>query len=361
MRKTGVIAAVICAVCVIIPLKGRGISLGMSRRGPRLTAQQGISEARRNARKPGSSFAVLREIVANAETRRIGDQALEQARTHHIKLFKDGILVDFLRSGGFLVAETEPRTNDVIALHLVSLGPEGVPKDAVYPCYPAVKLVDTEGLVKATAEFTGELYSTRPSEATSLESKFYGGRFPRYGGPEAKDYKDYSLFAVPRSLLKLKADPNEVREVAALYGWLQLSGFQYAVSMPAFAASPWVATQAAGEKWEALKAEFLRNNRMNPDLDLDPGKIASKEQLREQIDLLRRLDRFMEGALTKEANPTLVKANISVATLPLGVSFADYGPGGQMLYASGTASWLVIYWQRLPMGGFAVNVISEAG
>jgi hypothetical protein len=33
MRKMGVIAAVICAVCLIIPLKGRGISLGMAQHG----------------------------------------------------------------------------------------------------------------------------------------------------------------------------------------------------------------------------------------------------------------------------------------------------------------------------------------
>jgi hypothetical protein len=117
-------------------LRGRAISLGMAQHGQRLTSRGAIAEARRNVQKPGSSFTVLREIVANAETRRIGDQALEQARTHHIKLYKNGILADFLRSGGFLVAETEPRTTNVIALHLVSLGPDGAPKDAVYWCSP---------------------------------------------------------------------------------------------------------------------------------------------------------------------------------------------------------------------------------
>ena len=361
MRKMGVIAAAICLVCLILPLEGGGISLGVAQTVQRLTLQEAIAVARRNPRtkKLGGTFSVLREIVANADTRRIGDQALEQARTLHVKLFQNGILADFLRSGGFLVAEAEPRTNNVIALHLVSLGPDNVPNDAVYPCYPAAKLADAEELVKDTTKFANELYSARPSEATSLESRFYGGRFPEYGGPEARDY---TLFAVPRSLLKLGADPNEVREAAVLYGELGFWGFRYAVSMPAFAASPLVATQAAEDKWEALKAEFLRKNHMDPQFQFDPENIRSKEQLQQQIDLLSRLDKLLEDALKNEADPALVKANISVATIPL-----DVGRGGpfnqddKTQFGSGTASLLVIYWQRLPAGGFAVIVISEAG
>jgi hypothetical protein len=353
MRKMGVIA-VICAVCLVIPLKGRGISLGMAQRGPRLTAQDAISVARRNAQKPGSSFTVLREIVANADTRRIGDQALEQARARKIKLYQNGILADVLRSGGFLLAETEPRTNNAIAFHLISLGSDGVPYDASYACDGVVKLADAAALAKDTTEFIEELYSTPMSEAVSLESRFNGGSFPEYGRSE-----EWSMFAVPRSLLKLGGDPNEVREAAALYGDLNILGFRYAVSMPTFAASPLAATQAAGDKLETLKAEFLRKNHMDTDFHFDLENIRSKKQLREQIDVLRRLDTFIEQALKNEADPALVKANISVATIPLGV-VADT-KDDQTHYNSGTGSLLVIYWQRLPAGGFAVRAIGEAG
>lgn len=353
MRKMGLIAAVICAACLIIPRKGRGTSLS-TQHGARLTAQDAISVARRNAQKPGSSFTVLREIVANADTRRIGDQALEQARTHKVELYQKGILADVLTSGGFLLAETDPRTHDAIAFHLISLGSDGVPNDASYPCDGAVKLVDADALAKDTAEFIEELYSTPVSETVSLESRFYGGSFPEYGRSE-----EWSMFAVPRSLLKLGADPSEVREVAALDGGLQFFGFRYAVSMPVFAASPLAAIRAGEEKWESLKTEFLRNNRMPPDFHFDLENIRTKEQLQERIDVLRRLNTFIEQAIENEANPTLVKANISVATIPLGVA-ADT-EDDQTRYNSGTRSLLVIYWQRLPTGGFAVRAIGEAG
>lgn len=354
MRKMGFIAAAICVVCLIEPFKGREISLGMAQHSQRLTPQGAIDVARRNS-KAGSSFTVLREIVANADTRRVGEQALEQARAHQIELYENGILADLLRSGGFLLAETEPRTNNVIALHLLSLGPDAVPSDAFDPCHGALKLADAEELLKDTTEFTEELYSTPPSEASSLESRFYGGSFPECG-----QSRECALFAVPHSLLKLGAGRNEYREAAALYGGFDLSVIRYAVSMPAFAANPLVATRAAAEKWDALKAEFLRNNHMDPDFHFDLENIRNREQLRERIDVLRRLDKFLEEALRTEADSALVKANISVAVIPLGGVVADT-QNGQVIYQSGTASLIGVHWRRLPTGGFAVYRISEAG
>lgn len=356
MRKMGLIATVICVVCMMIPLNERGISLGIAQNGQRLTPQEAIAAARRNAQKPGSSFTALREIVANADTRRIGGQALEQARARKIKLFENGILADLLRSGGFLLAETEPRTSNVIALHLVSLGPDGVPRDVFYRSIGVVKLPDAEELLKDTMEFAEALYSTPSSEASSLENRFVGGRFPECGPSE-----ECTPFAVPRSLLKLGADPNEVREAAALYGGLAIWQFRYAVSRPVFAASPLVAIQAT----EGPVAEFLRINHMGADFHFDLENIRSKKQLRERINVLRRLDKFLEEALKNEADPALVKANISVATIPLGVGqggpFHQVNHDDQTQFGSGIASLLEIYWKRLPTGGFAVRAIGEAG
>jgi hypothetical protein len=349
LTKTGIIAAAICLTCLIIPFEGEGIPLGVAQRGPRLTAQDAITVARRNAQKPGSSFTVLREIVANADTRRIGDQALEQARARKIELFENGILVDILRSGGFLLAETDPRTNSVVLFHLVSLGRGGVPEDVLLG--PGTNLADTQELVKNTTELAEQLYSTPSTDDSSLESRFYGGRFPE------GDLSQDTLFAVPHSLLKLGADPDEVREAAALYGGYLFWAPRYALSMPFFAASPVAAENAAEDKRNTLKAEFLRTNHMDPNLRLDPEKIQSKGQLQERIELLKKLDKFLEDALKNEGDPTVVTANLSIATMPLGAG-ATSGLG-QGIYSSSTASLFMFFWQRLPTGGFAVSFISE--
>ena len=125
MKRMDFIVAIICLACLITPFMHGGSLLAMAEDGRRLTPERATAAARRNA-KPGSSFTVLREIVANADTRRIGDQALERAQAHKIELYENGLLINILRSGGFLLAETNPQTNYVISLHIVLLEPGGV-------------------------------------------------------------------------------------------------------------------------------------------------------------------------------------------------------------------------------------------
>jgi hypothetical protein len=350
-------ARVICVLCLATLLNGEAISFVVAQQGEHLTAQQAIAAAQRNAIKPSSSFSVLREILANDETRRAGEQALENAKAHKVDLYGNGILIEFLLSGGFLVAETEPLTNNLIALHLVSLGFDGAPKDFPAECHHGVvKLADAQAVLKDTAELVEQLYSTPASEASSLESKFYGGTFP-----ECDPIEECTLFAIPRSFLKLGADLSECKEITALYGGYELLPIRYEVSMSNFSADPVAAIQATEEKMDALQKEFLQANHMDPHLDLDPAKIQNKEQLQERIDLLRRLNRFMEEGLKSDADPALVKANISVATIPLGVGQESlFGEDDKTQVVSVTASLLMIYWQRLPAGGIALKYISES-
>jgi hypothetical protein len=351
MKNVGLIVAVMYAACSIMPFTYGGSSPEMAQGRPALTAEQAIAAARRNA-KSGSSLTVLREIVANAETRRVGEQALEQAQAHKVELYENGLLVNILRSGGFVLAETNPRTNDVTALHIVSLEPGGAEKDLVPECHGVVKLVDAVELVKDTAEFVEQLYSTPSTEDSSLASRYYGGSFPD------RDLFPGSLFAIPNSLRKLGASPNEVQEAAALYGGYLFWQYRYALSIPAYAANPVPALSAAGDKEAMLTKEFLQSNHMNPDLDLDLGNVQSERQLQERIELLTRLDKFLEDSLKNESDPTVVRANLSIAVMPLGVDVDLNQDGGQ--YVSSSPSMFVFLWNRLATGGLAVKTIAEA-
>jgi len=353
MKNIKVIVAVIWVVCLMMLLAGSN-SFCMAQSGQRLTRQEAIAAARRNA-KPESLFTVLREILADDNTRRIGNQALEQAQTQKIPLYKNGFFSDLLRSGGFLLAETEPQTNSVIAFYLIALSREGTPNIVQYECYGTVKLPDAEDLANKATELAAALYSIPLSEATSLESRFYGGSFP-----ECAESGECTLFAIPRSLLKVKADQSGYREVAALHGSLELLGLRYAASMTSFSANPLLATQEAADKLETLKAEFFRTNHIDAGLDVQLKDIRNPKQLRERTDLLKRLDSFLETALNIDPDSAILKANISVATIPLQIGQDGPMGNGQPLYGSGTASLMVIHWQRLSAGGFAVKMISEA-
>jgi hypothetical protein len=348
MKRADVIVAIIFVTGSITPFMHGGSLLAIAEDGPRLTAEQSIAAARRNA-KPGSSFTILWKIIANADTRRIGDQALEQAQAHKIELYENGLLTNILKSGGFLLAETDPRMNSVIALHVVSLESGGAPKDFRLECPGVLKLADAEELVKDTTEFVEQLYSTPSTEDISL-AKFYGGGFPD------GDQFPGTLFAIPHSLRKLGANPNEVQEAAGLYGGYLFWGWRYALSMPAFAASPVPALSAAGYKQEALTAEFLRSKHMDRNFHLGLENVQSEKQLQERIELLTRLDKFLEEALKKESNPAVVRANLSIVAMPLAVDVDLNRDEGQ--YGSSSPSMLMFIWDRLATGGFAVKTIT---
>lgn len=327
----------------------------------RLSPEEAISVARHNPKteKLGGTFRILMEMPSNADTRRVGDQALAQAQARKVDLYENGLLANVLRSGGFLLLQILPPTNNansvnsvpfVSIFHLVTLGRDSRPEDVFVG--PGLNLADTQELMKSTIELVERLYSTPSTEESSLESRFYGGSFLE------SDQFQGSLFAVPPSLRKLGADPNELREAVALYGGYVFWVPRYAFSMPLFAANPVKALIAAADKEEALTAQFLRSNHIDPNLHLDLDNIRSEKQLQERVQLLARLDKFLEGVLKNESDPSVVAANLSIATMPLGVGTTS--GLGQGIYISGTPSMFEFFWQRLPTGGFVVKWISEA-
>ncbi len=349
MKKLNASIAIICLACLIMLFISGGSSLAMAEEAPHLTAEQAITAARRNA-KPGSSFMILREITASADARRVGDQALAQARADKIDLYENGILINILRSGGYLLAETNPQTNNIVAMHLVLMEAGGAVKDVQTECHGVVKLADAGELVKDTAELVKQMYSTPSTEESSLASRFYGGNFP-----ESDQHPDCVL-AIPNILRRPGANPNEVREASALFWGYALWEVRYALSMPAFAASPAAAGDAAEKKRDTLKAEFLKSNNMDPNFNpVDVDNIQNEKQFREWIELLTRLDRFLEDSLRKEADPAVVRSNLSILTMPLSVD-VDLSQEGQ--YVSTSPPKLLFLWHRQATGGFAVKEIT---
>jgi hypothetical protein len=349
MKKVDATIPMICFVCLIVLFMIVGNSTAMAEEFPYLTAEQSIATARHNA-KPGSSVTILWKIAADADRQRIGGQALEQAQTQKIDLFENGILINILRSGGYLLAETDSRTNNIVATHHVLLEVGGAVKDVRTECHGAVKLADAEELVKATVDLVKQIYSTSSIDELSLASRFCDGSFP-----DANQFPD-DLFAIPHLLRKPGAKPDKVREAAALYWGYLFWPARYALSMPAFAANPAATGDAAEKKRNTLKADFLRRNKLDPNMNLiDLDNIQSEGQLQERIELLTRLNRFLEDSLRKEADPVVVGANLSVLLMPSNVD-VDLNQAGQ--YVSSSPPKYMFLWGRVATGGFAVKEIT---
>jgi hypothetical protein len=349
VKKVDATVAMICSACLIVLFMIGGDSTAMAEEFPHLTAEQSIATARRNA-KPGSSVTILWEISSDADRQRIGGQALEQAQTQKIDLFENGILINILRSGGYLLAETDPRTNNMVATHYVLLEVGGAVKDTRTECHGVVKLADVEELVKDTVDLVNQVYSTPSIDELSLASRFYAGSFP-----DADQFPD-DLFAIPHFLRKPGAKPDKVRKAAALYWGYLFWPARYALSMPAFAANPAATGDAAEKKRDTLKADFLRRNKLDPNINLiDLDNIQSEGQLQERIELLTRLDRFLEDSLRSEADPVVIGANLSVLAMPSSVN-VDLNQVGQ--YVSSSPPKCMFLWGRVATGGFAVKEIT---
>ena len=173
--------------------------------------------------------------------------------------------------------------------------------------------------------------------------------------PDADKFPN-SLFTIPDFLRKPGAQLNEVREAAALF-WGYLSWpSRSALSKSAFSASPAAAGDAAEKERDTLKAEFLQSNNMDPNINpVDFEKIQSEQQFQERIELLQRLDRFLEDSLRKKADPAVVGANLSILTMPLRV---DVDPNQAGQYVSSSPPKCLFLWTRVATGDFAVKEIT---
>jgi hypothetical protein len=126
--------------------------------------------------------------------------------------------------------------------------------------------------------------------------------------------------------------------------------------MPTFAASPAAAEDTAEKERDTLKAEFLQSNNIDPNINLvDLDKIQNERQLQQRIELLTRLDRFLEGFLKKQADPAVVRSNLSILTMPLRV---DVDPNHEGQYVSASPPKSLFLWHHLVAGGFAVKEIT---
>ncbi len=316
-----------------------------------LTPDQAIVAVRSKAPKSGTSFQIIREIRSNAKTQDVAQRSLQEAASRHVQLFDDGIFVNVLQSGGFLILEIDPTTSTAVALHLVSKGTDERPVIDSYQIEGRLSSAVAAELIQSTAHFADALLSTPPSAATVLESRFCSGRFPEYDKPEEE-----SFFAIPRGIRKIEADESEYSQLAALLGAFEFWPIRYALSMPIYPANPSSAVESAREKHQALIEEFMRKN--NKSAGFIRSSINDPQQLRERIFWLRQLDEFLEQAFKWEVGSPAFEVNKSISTVAL--QLGSVGNGKQDSFLAVTSPGLIVEWVRAGEGRWAVTKISLA-
>lgn len=323
----------------------------------KLTRDQAVAAVRSKGPGPGASFQVVREIDSSPAMQEAAQGSLHTASSHHVSLYKDGIFLDLLNTGGFLILEVDDTTGNAISLHLVSSGTDGRAVIESRRILGKIGASLAQELIKQTADFIDVLLATPASGVSVLESRFSGGRFPESDKPAEE-----SFFAIPGGIRKIEADQSEIRDLSALYGAFHFWPIRYAISMPIFPANPTRALDLAGRKHEALVKEFMHRNNENPDLirDLqDLKSVRTSEQLRDRVATFRRLNDFLEQMLRAQEHSPTFAVNRSISTIALNLGSPE--PPEEISYAVMTASGIIVDWKLLNTGDLVVAQVSLAG
>jgi hypothetical protein len=331
-----------------------------------LTPDQAVAAARSYGRshkdrysskpKGKTSFEVIREIDANAQTREVARQAREAAASLHVKVHEEYLYLSLLERGGYLILQAQVKTGNALMLYLVSTGADGRPAVEPYPLRgKEISGLVARELIAKNAEFVGRLYDTPLADLSKLKSSFEGGYFPEYDNEEGE-----SFFAAPRSLRKTAADESAVQELAGLMGAYMFWWTRDAVTMPVYAANPIYALKTAVDKHEALTKEFARKNNLDPNFDYESfwsGQTAPK--LQNLIAGFRRLDEFLESEVQPHCATQTFVVNKSLSTIGLDVGLETYL--GKDHYEVVTEPALGVAWRRGSTGEWAViGVLSLA-
>lgn len=355
------VMAVVLSCTSVEPSAQAASSSGLTQNGvvllkSKLTPDEAVAAVRSKKANSGASFHVIRELDSNTATQEVAQHSLHEASSHHVSLYGDGIFLDLLNTGGFLILEVEATTGNATALHLVSSGTDGRAAIESHPIEGKVSASLAQELMKETADFVDILLTTQASGAGMLESRFDGGHFPEYDKSE-----DYSFFAVPRDMRKIPGDNSESGELAALFGGAQFWPIRYALSMPIYPADPNGALKSAWRKYEALFKEFAQRNNEKPDFgyDLqDLQSIRTSEQLRHRVAAFRDLDAFLEQKLRAQDGSTSV-VNRSISSLAINLGSIESPE--EHFYAVMTVPGIIVGWKLLDTGDLVVERVSLAG
>jgi hypothetical protein len=317
----------------------------------KLTSDAAVAAIRSKQEDFGASYQLIRELRSNNDMQDAAQASLREMPSHGGTLYGDGIFIDLLTSGGFLILEVDSTSGNAISLHLVSTGPNGKPVVDSRRVVGKVNATLARQLMDDTTEVVDLLFAV-PINKQLLESKFYDGRFPEFEGNEEDEYSN--LFAVPRGIRRTKGDEGEVSELSGLLGCIHFWWVRYAISTPVFPIAPFHSLGSSAEKYESVIGEFARSHNERSDFIHEP--VLAEEQLRARIATFTQLNEFMGQKMAPER---YLAANRSISAMPLVLGSA--GPAQEVSYYVMTASGVVVAWRLSSTGHLVVARIGIAG
>lgn len=319
-----------------------------------MAQEEALAAVRSSARNSGTSFQVIRELDSNSAMQEAAERSLHAASTNHLSLYGKGILLDLMKAGGFLILEVDGKSGNAVSIHLVSKEADGHAVIESRPIEGKVSAPLAGELIKQTADLVDLLFASS-IKVTTLESRFYCGRFPESHQPDEDESQN--LFAIPYGMGKAGVDQHDVDDLTVLLGAVDVWAIRYAISTPTFPADPYRALGSAFEKREVLIREFTAINKEAPEISHEPA--ASSEEVRKRVASLRHFSNFLEQELASQDASASFAANRSISTVVLDLGSVEAPENTS--YAVMTASGIIVDWKISSNGSLVVARLALAG
>ena len=176
----------------------------------KLTLDEAIAAIQSKEPHSGVSFRLIRELNSSAAMQEAAQLSLDLASSHHVGLYGDGVLVELMRAGGFVILEVDDKSDHAISLHLVSRSASGHAVIESNPVQGEVSATLAQELISETADLVDVLFDT-PLNTSALESKFERSRFPESHDPDEDETTN--LFAIPSPMENVGAGPERNQRI----------------------------------------------------------------------------------------------------------------------------------------------------
>jgi hypothetical protein len=319
-----------------------------------MTDDQAVSFLRSRASGPNVGFITVRRIDPTTSSNDIARRSLEEARSKHLELYGNGILMNLMRAGGVVVLEFDTKSDNALKLDLVA-------SDETGQAIVKAEMVDGELNKNVAQEILGksenlssDFFGAQRSDLTEILSDFRGARDASVVAPDEQGY-----LAIPERVSKLTTKFDELLELGGLSSGLQLWAVRHSVSCPVYAANPDAAVGLARSEQARLEGEFLNKKGSNPNLIdhlIDLNSIETHDQLLARIEQLKELSAFLDERSPIRFDSTY-EANKSIATISLNLGVTKQSPSP--LYATMNAAGMISIWSHSESGEFKLKGLSE--
>jgi hypothetical protein len=322
------------------------------------TDDQALSAVRASYNNvPDAALVVAFKVKTDPTAAAVAAKSLAEAQSNHVELYDDGLRLNLMRSGGYLVLEFNKKSNVANKLYVVTSDTTGATVVEPRDIDGGILKDDALAVINKAAKFSKAFFDSSESQMDELLVRFGPSDATTLGFPGGVGY-----LAIPEDLRSLTKQPKDLFHMISLCNGLALWTIRHALADPMYAANPIAAVQRADDELAKLEGQFQGRQGNKGDLSLvddmiDLNSIHTREDLKARLQYLARLSAFLDEHSPLPVRSPIYKANVSISTVPLELAKEQVADSH---YGAVTGPGLISGWRYTASGELVLIGLSVA-